>query len=105
MHFHQSRSFFAPMCCDRVDQRLMRIALASGLPPLPIKRNNERGTRQQIPDETRQDRMAGNFGQMRVEQRRQHDRFAVASSMKCLMLIMEMLAQLLDLFRLDDLSC
>ncbi len=67
MGFHQGRGILAPVRLNRIDQRMMRVALAGRLAPFPIERNDERGTRQQIADETRQDRVSRNLGQMRVK--------------------------------------
>lgn len=54
MGLHQGRSVVAPVLFDGIDQRVMRVALAGRLAPFPIERNDERGTRQQIADKTRQ---------------------------------------------------
>ena len=47
---------------DRVDQRVVGVALAGRVAPPPVERDDQRGTRDQLADEAGEDRLVGEIG-------------------------------------------
>ena len=64
---------------DRIDQRMVRVALAGRVAPPPIERDDQRGTRDQFADEAGEDRLLGEIGHHIVEGRRQADGAALVA--------------------------
>ena len=50
MFLHQVGSLSGFACLNGVDERMMRVAFAGCVAPLPVKGNNQRGVRNEITD-------------------------------------------------------
>src|SRR5262245_39453801 len=90
MAFHEFGCLCRPTCLDRVDQRVMGLALAGGFAPFPVERDDKRGVGDKIAYEAGQYGMIRDLRDPHVKARGKHDRVAVTASMKCCMFLLQM---------------